>query len=215
MIMRRRAGLLGCLAGVLAASLGGCVGYGTYEPAKNEARDMVEWPYDPASDEVMIAALAYVIDNFPPGTPATAPQVGKFAIERGSEPVAVSLMPGVTAENYARIVAKSDPYAKPYSPQTIDLPRYSVGQIEMRGLAASVDVHRPLPDTVDGFTQYQCLELSMKWDGGAWIVRDYRVWAPGVVTLPRPTYIPPATVKGEKAAPTTAEASATSAEDSR
>ncbi|MBX3364706.1 MAG: hypothetical protein KF866_08080 [Phycisphaeraceae bacterium] len=176
--------------GVLAAGLTGCVGYGTYEPTRHQARDIVEWPYDPASDDVMVAALAYTIRNFPPGTPEEAPGVGAFAFDRGEEPAAISLPPGIRGDNYRRLVARADAFSMPYSPSTVHLPRYIVGRIEMRGLDAFADIHRSLPRTGDDLPAYQCLTIQLKWDSGRWRVRNYQVWARGVVALPRPVYLP-------------------------
>lgn len=175
---------------VAVLGLAGCAGYGTYEPAKHSERDIYEWPYDPASDDVMIEALAYVITNFPPGTPESAPANGEFAFSRGEERVAISLLPGMKRKNYQRVVQKSDPLAVPFSPDAVTLPRYLVGRIEMQGLAAWVDVHRPIEPGPDGLPRYQCLTVRLHSQPGRWVVQDYAVFAPGIVRLPRPQFIP-------------------------
>ncbi|MCC6285629.1 MAG: hypothetical protein IT439_10090 [Phycisphaerales bacterium] len=179
---------LGALAGCNVA------GYGTYEPNRQSEVSMIEWPYDPASDGAIIEALRYVIDSFPPGTPERAPERGDFALDRGTDPVAVSLMPGISRKAYERIARKADPYAHPLSPETVSLPRYTVGRVELRALTAWVDVHRPLPlSAPDALVQYQCIQVQLRNEGGSWRAQDYLVYPPGVVRVPKPVYVPGAT----------------------
>lgn len=181
------AGAMG-LAALCACNI---AGYGTYEPTRESEVSMIEWPYDPASDGAIIEALRYVIDSFPPGTPESAPGRGAFALDRGSEPVAISLMPGVSRSAYERIVRKADPFARALSPETVALPRYTVGRVELRALTAWVDVHRPLPLAApDALVQYQCIQVELRNEGGSWQARDYRFYPPGVVRVPKPVYVP-------------------------
>lgn len=190
--MARRAAAAAAGTVVLVA-LGACnvAGYGTYEPNRESEVSMIEWPYNPASDGAIIEALRYVIDNFPPGTAEDAPARGDFAIDRGNEPVAISLMSGVSRSGYERIARKADPYARPLSPETVSLPRYSVGRVELRAMTAWVDVHRPLPQSdPDAFLQYQCVQVQLRNEGGAWKAQDYLFYPPGVVRVPKPVYVP-------------------------
>ncbi|MEZ6242462.1 MAG: hypothetical protein R3B57_05405 [Phycisphaerales bacterium] len=151
----------------LVAIAGGCMGYASYPNAEGSLTRSTT--NSRAAAAVMRESLRWV-------TTHEKDMPGRFA---------VNLPPGTSDETYWEVATSVGGEA--LSTDNMDLPRYSVGRVWVRGGEAKVDVTRPvmaLGRLADGGWVTQTITLELEGGLTPWrVVRD-RPWALGAIEAP-------------------------------
>ncbi|MEZ6235003.1 MAG: hypothetical protein R3B68_12525 [Phycisphaerales bacterium] len=177
---RRRAGaMVGALAIALlgAAGLPGCVGYRTV-PNQSTGGWPNGSPNTAAVEESCTEALRWAIDRVPP--PDHRGSAGQFAI---------SPPEGMRQSRYLRMARNLGPNAFPVTEDSIHLPTYFVGAVEVRGAFATIDVLCP---TLDRWGDIAYKPYTLELEGGPlpWRVRDVQAWRIGAMAPPAKYFLP-------------------------
>lgn len=166
-------------AGLLGLSLvaGGCVAYGTYPPVHGEVPFNVA--NSAAADELIMAALDWVIKRYPPPAELSGEDTG----------YALNLPPTMRLERAKKVVDKIGFPAQDLTPDTLHLPRYSIGRIYVRADKAEVDVYRPAFEVSSNGMEPSYQMITVRLSGGMhkWRVESTRPWAVGAFEAPVPT----------------------------
>ncbi len=155
--------------GVLAAGLGGCIGYSTWPPA--EGKISLGDPNGPQMAPIMGGALKWAIENNPSGDSRT--------------PV-VNGPTGLRPHLYNKMADLAG--AEPLTPANADRPTYHIVRVMLRGSQGQVDLLAPNPPGSE--SEYTPYTLWMKSSGGLWTVDRYREWYPGTFDVPPLYYLP-------------------------
>lgn len=153
-----------------SAAMCGCFGYHAWPPEPGVAR--VGDPNATPMDEVMVQALSWTIERYPPGP---------------DQPVAINLPEGVKPEVYRWIAGRVGPNVAPLSAQTMDRPVFHVARIRVRGTEADIDIVRPVIGAGQGASGepvYQGLTLTLRGGLRPWRVVHRREWEVGVIGVP-------------------------------
>jgi len=170
----RRFRCLGAVAGAAVVfagvGLGGCAGYSNWPGEGVGLRD----PSTRPNDVVMVEAMRWTVERFPPGTPE-----GRYALN-----LPVGLGPAL----YAEMVEKVGPRAEPVLERNRDLPTYHVKSLRVRGMEAEVLVLRPVTElgpTGEGQYALQPVTVWLKSSlRGGWRVVRSREWTVGMEEPP-------------------------------
>ena len=151
------AACLACLVSLLAA---GCVGYATYPAADGQPK----WSgaNAPPITEATIAALSWAAER------TDLPET-----DEGQPAAAFNLYEGVSRSTYEFVSRRVGDELAPLSMATLDLPRFHVVQIRLRGASAQVDLLRPvtsLPPGAAGRYPLEPLTLHLDSAAGKWRV---------------------------------------------
>lgn len=193
-------GFLGALAAASLVPFSGCVGYSSY-PNIEGAKLASTNPNLYSSRECMAIALAWVVNKFPPSTPATS---------YGNPRALINLFPGITRESYFTIADKVSAATNiEISPVDIgdadsNLPIYHVARVWLRHGDAKVDILRPLPAMgagSDGQPVYQCITVILEGGFQPWLVKATHTREPGLVEVPPLYYLPDEPVAATPPAP--------------
>ena len=180
-----RTTLAAFLFSLAGSGLAGCVGYASYPPIESATPSSTN-PNAPPIDELMMLAVKWVADRYPP--PHAGPGVA------GEATFAINLPVGVRRDVYERVSAKTGGLGVPVTAENMKtLPVYHIARVWVRMRDAKVDVLRPrleLPRKVDGQPVYECITLIC--DGGMqpWRVVRFQTWEVGVVDTPLLYYCP-------------------------
>lgn len=174
MISMRRVLALSASAAAFMLPMG-CVGYRT-------APEQSAWhgghPNVPSVEESVTAALRWAVERVPP--PDYRGSGGQFA---------VSPPEGMRRVRYLRIVANLGPEAFPVMPESMHLPTYHVGAVNVRGARATVDVYCPVVDRW-GDIAYKPYTLTLQGGVTPWRVTDLRAWQIGAMQPPSKYALP-------------------------
>lgn len=166
----------------LGSVIGGCVGFATYPPIQGSLA--VRDPNSPAMEEVMRAALAWTVTNFPPEYGSKAPSDGPYAI---------NLPEGVRRRVYLSAAKELGDRARPMTPESESLPTYHIKRIRISENRAEVDVLRPVAEIGEsplGEHMHQQITVYLEGGWSPWHVVRHRAWAIGAFTPPPPYYMP-------------------------
>lgn len=167
------------LGGLFVVAMAGCAGHATYDPAEGTPISMRNFSHS-SMVGVMSTGAAYTARFLPPELSVEEAQLGRVSVREEAEPFVLSLPEGLTRGQYLQIVREAGPRAHPPTDETLDLPIYRIGRIEIRVGRAEVDVHRP----VEGEVAYQPVTLSLEGGVQPWRVTGFRAWEPGSIALP-------------------------------
>lgn len=171
---------------VLAAgTLVGCTGYGRYEPGSRTADiDSLPDPNQPNIQRVYTAALQYVISRYRQG--------GE------DQPIAINLPPGTRQSNYFTVASQVGKNVHPLTEEianTNGMPIYHVGEIQLRGKNADVDIYRPTteiaPDPKTGKPVYVAVRVKLEGGFQPWRALIGRSYPPGMLESPQYYVLPP------------------------
>lgn len=170
---------------VLAGGLlPGCFGYSTVNTPAGVGG--VRNPNASPITDAIQASLAFVITRYPPNRPNVSGQIT-------SEPIAVSF-PARTRRDVAnQTLRRIAPNLQPLTPENESLPTYLIGEIQIVGDTAKVDVFAPVQNlgtpTATG-TVYQSLRITLRGGFSPWRVTAHYPYALGTLTPPAPNYFP-------------------------
>lgn len=168
-----------------AGSLTACSGYGRYDPVDRTADiDSLPDPNQPNIQRVYTAALKFVISRYRQG---------------GEEqPIAINLPPGTRQSNYYTVASQVGPNVQPLTQEianTNSMPIYHVGEIQLRGNNADVDIYRPTtelgPDPKTGKPVYVTVRVKLEGGLKPWRPLIGRSYPPGMLQPPQYYVLPP------------------------
>jgi hypothetical protein len=165
------------------AMLGGCVSWASYPAEPGEVA--VKNPNSPAVEELMMAALKWTVNKFPPNDAAGA--------HTGGGRIALNLPVGVKPKVYRRIAEAAGGGAEPLTPENKNLPIYHVKEFRIRGDEAQVNIVFPaasLGASPTGGPVYQELKIGLTGGLSLWRVISFREWGPGAQPPDLNFYVP-------------------------
>lgn len=189
---QRRAKSVRVGAGAVAAAtlcvLGGCLGMGNVNYPPIEGQTAGSNLNQPAARNVMATALVWATNRYPPvpGSP-----VG----EQYQGPLAVNFPPGVDPEAARMIeseLERKNPRAMALTGESMNVPRYHVTRVVVRGTDAIVDVLVPrsnLGPGTQGEQLYTGVSIDLRGGLRPWQVVAHRTFPVALADVPAPNPI--------------------------
>ena len=160
----------GALAGSLAVSLGGCVGYTTYPAASWQAASAEM--NGPPADEIMVESVRWAVNRYEAGTTGS---------------IAINLPEVVRDRTYSIIAFQAGERVVAMERGLEDLPTYHLTRLWVRGDKAEVDLLRPVNElgaSPTGDPIIQAVTLYIEGGLHAWRVERARHWKIGTDAVP-------------------------------
>ncbi|CAN5724463.1 hypothetical protein BH11PLA1_BH11PLA1_21770 [soil metagenome] len=135
--------------------------------------------------QLLISALSYAVRRYPP---VNSPQPGV----QYEQDFAINLPVGMQENSTRWIIGEVSPHAHPLTAATLDLPRYHVVGIRVRGGAATVDIIHPVYALSDPEAQpiYQGITLDCRGLDHPWTVVNVKPFPIGSPGLPADNVVP-------------------------